>query len=209
MNAARPVAHGNTLIVLLPGATMRAADFAKSGLMALATQYQPAVEVLPADFAMEITPLDQAITRLYQDYLAPRRAAYDRIWLAGISLGGLLALGLAASHPALVDGLCLLAPYPGSRLTTQAIDRAGGLADWQITPAEQHDPEFCIWHWLKQPPATLPVFIGYGQADRFAERIQTVADCFPAHCCHRVAGTHDWPAWTPLWQTFLQGLDNY
>lgn len=209
MNTARPVASGKTLIVLLPGATMRVADFAKSGFMALAAQHQPEVEVLPADFAMEITPLDQAITRLQQDYLAPRRAAYDRIWLAGISLGGLLALGLVASHPALVDGLCLLAPYPGSRLTTQAIDRAGGLAHWQITPAEQQDPEFCIWHWLKRPPATLPVFIGYGQADRFAERIQRLADCFPAHCCHRVAGTHDWPAWIPLWQTFLQGLDNY
>lgn len=194
---------GHSLLVLLPGAHMGARDFENAGFFARAARAEPGLDVLAADFALATTPLDAAIATLRDDILLPRRGQYDRLWLGGISLGGLLALGLAADHGALIDGLCLLAPYPGSRLTTNAIAEAGGLAEWQPDEAQLQDPEFRVWAWLKQPPAHLPVFVGYGSDDRFADRIQAVAACFPPASRHTVPGGHDWSAWTPLWQRFL------
>jgi hypothetical protein len=68
-----------------------------------------------------------------RDWLAPARNV-PRVWLGGISRGGQLALSCWAGQVGAVDGLCLLAPYPGRRITTNAIERAGGLARWQPEP---------------------------------------------------------------------------
>jgi len=96
-----------------------------------------------------------------------------------------------------------LAPYPGSRLTTNAIARAGGLAHWQATPEELTDPEFRMWRWLQKPPPDFPVFVGYGTEDRFAEGMQQIAECFPPAARHALPGDHDWPVWQLLWERFL------
>ena len=50
-----------------------------------------------------------------------RATAGVSVWLAGISLGGLIALDYAASYPDELDGLCLLAPYLGNRMLTAEI----------------------------------------------------------------------------------------
>ena len=69
-----------------------------------------------------------------------------------------------------IDGLCLIAPYPGSRLTTNAIGRASGLDAWQPTAEELRDQSSALYRWLKAPPAELPVFVGHGRDDRFVGR---------------------------------------
>lgn len=117
----------------------------------------------------------------------------------------MLALCHNADTPGAVDGLCLLAPYPGSRLTTNAITRAGGLSVWQATPEELSDPEFRMWNWLRRPPADFPVFVGYGTEDRFAAGMKQIADCFPASAGQALPGDHDWPVWQRLWEGFLDG----
>ncbi|HMY07104.1 MAG TPA: hypothetical protein PLT57_08410, partial [Accumulibacter sp.] len=147
-----------TLIVLLPGAYIAAADFAANGFQELAARHQPTVDVLAADFDLASLANADALPVLREQILAPaRRQGYASIWLAGISLGGLLALCHCADTPGEIDGLCLLSPYPGSRLTARTIDAAGGLADWQPSTEQMLDPEFRVWHWLRQPPADLPV----------------------------------------------------
>ena len=115
----------------------------------------------------------------------------------------MLALCHNADTPNQVDGLCLLAPYPGSRLTTLAIDRAGGLSNWQATSEQLADPEYRLWRWLQDQPAEPPVFIGYGTEDRFAGGMQRIAECFPASTRHAIPGGHDWPVWEKLWAHFL------
>lgn len=191
------------LLVLLPGAYMRAADFADAGFFAAVERRRLALDLTAVDVAPEAISAGSANAALVDGVLAPARAAYRRVWLAGISLGGLLALALAADHPAAVDGLCLLAPYPGSRLTMNAIAAAGGLAAWQPSAAQLADPEFRVWQWLKAPPAGLPAFVGHGRDDRFAAGMAALAACFPAGCRALVDGGHDWPAWQALWEDFL------
>jgi enterochelin esterase-like enzyme len=116
----------------------------------------------------------------------------------------LLALCQVALAPRSADGLCLIAPYPGSRLTLNAIESAGGLASWSPSEAQLQDPEFRAWQWLKRPPAHFPVFVGYGREDRFAASMEQLAQCFAPEARCTVDGGHDWPAWRQLWSQFLE-----
>lgn len=191
-----------TLLVLLPGAYMTAGDYA--------VQFFPAVErrglkldLAAVDLGLDAVSAGDALPAVLEQILRPARQTHRQVWLGGISLGGLLALGLTADHPGAVDGLCLIAPYPGSRLTTNAIARSGGLDAWQPTAEELNDPEFRAYRWLKAPPAALPAFVGYGSEDRFATGMQAIAERFPPAARCAVPGNHDWPAWCNLWEHFL------
>jgi len=192
------------LIVLLPGAYMTAADFAQAGFFAAVAERRPGLDVIAVDLDLESISNGSALPALQAEILAPaRRQGYARIWLGGISLGGLLALCHNVDTLGAVDGLCLLAPYPGSRLTTNAIARAGGLETWQATPEELADPEFRAWQWLRHPPVDFPVFVGYGTEDRFAAGMKQIAERFPADASLAIPGGHEWPVWKLLWEHFL------
>ncbi|MGA8879497.1 MAG: alpha/beta fold hydrolase, partial [Azonexus sp.] len=192
------------LMVLLPGAYMTPEDFESNGFFDTVSKRRLALDVIAVDLDLSAISGGLAISDLHRGILEPvRRHGYQKIWLGGISLGGLLALACCADMPGHIDGLCLLAPYPGSRLTTDAIARAGGLARWQATADELADPEFRIWRWLRQAPVDLQVFIGYGSEDRFASGMKQIADCFPPAASMVLPGGHDWPVWKALWENFL------
>ena len=195
--------NGRDLLVLLPGAYMQPEDFVTAGFFTRTEAHAPLLDLIAVDLGLDSISSGQALPLVVKEILEPARANYQRVWLGGISLGGLLALSQAADHPESIDGLCLIAPYPGSRLTRNAIEQAGGLANWQISPEQHRDPEFRIWHWLKSPPPNLPVFVGYGTEDRFSEGMSQVAECFAPACRHNVSGGHDWAAWQFLWTDFL------
>ena len=198
----RQACGGDTLLVLLPGAYMTPEHYAEHCFPAVAARHL-AVDLQAVDLGVDAVSSGEAIPAVVEQILRPARADYARVWLGGISLGGLLALCLNADHPGLADGLCLIAPYPGSRLTTNAIARAGGLDAWEPTAEELADPEFRAYRWLKAPPADLPVFVGHGRDDRFAAGMQAIAERFPPAARQVVAGGHDWPAWGKLWEHFL------
>lgn len=194
----------NTLLVLLPGAYMTAADFATAGFFDAIARRRLALDLVAVDLDLEAISSGAALPALQAQILAPaRQQGYSQVWLGGISLGGLLALCHNADTPGAVDGLCLLAPYPGSRLTTNAIARAGGLDVWQASADELTDPEFRAWQWLQKPPADFPVFVGYGTEDRFAAGMAQIAGCFPQDARCAIPGDHDWPVWQVLWEHFL------
>lgn len=206
---------GRDLLILLPGAYMRPEDFVAAGFFDLVAKQLPNLDISAVDLDLASVSGGLALTAIRRDLLDPARESYRQVWLGGISLGGLLALAQAAEQPDSIAGLCLLAPYPGSRLTTGAIKAAGGLAQWQATPEQLSDPEFRVWHWLKfqktsqqtlqqnAADSTIPAFIGYGTEDRFADGMQQVADCFLPSTRHTVPGGHDWPAWQQLWTAFI------
>lgn len=193
-----------TLLILLPGAYMTAADFVQAGFFEAVARRHLALDLVAVDLDLASISSGTALPAVQTQIIAAaRQQGYANIWLGGISLGGLLALCHNADTPGSIDGLCLLAPYPGSRLTTNAIARAGGLAVWQASAEELGDPEFRAWQWLQKPPADFPVFIGYGTADRFAAGMAQIAACFPNNARCTIPGGHDWPVWQVLWEHFL------
>lgn len=192
-----------TLMVLLPGAYMTPEDIVEAGFFRAVADRRLPLDLAAVDLDLAAISNGTALPALQAEILGPARLRYDQVWLGGISLGGLLSLCHNADHPGNIDGLCLLAPYPGSRLTTNAIARAGGLGNWQASPSEIDDPEFRMWRWLQNPPVNLPVFVGYGTEDRFAAGMQQIAACFPPESRLAIPGGHDWPVWQILWEHFL------
>ena len=191
------------LLVMLPGVGMAAQAIFDAGFASAIERRGLALDLLAADVSGLGLDAVDTWDALQDEVLAPARGRGARVWLGGISLGGLVAMAHAAARPGAVDGLCLLAPYPGSRPSVNVVERAGGPDRWQPSEQDLRDPELRVWQWLQRPPVDLPVFIGHGSDDRFAERIQQVADRFPPTSRHIFSGGHDWAAWLPLWERFL------
>ncbi|WP_332744231.1 alpha/beta hydrolase [Hydrogenophaga sp.] len=191
------------LLVMLPGVAMRPEDIFDAGCARAIEQRGLPLDLLAVDISGVGLDAVHTWDALQKDILTPARMRGARVWLGGISLGGMVAMAHLAARPGVADGLCLLAPYPGSLPSVNVVERAGGPDPWQPSEADLRDPELRVWQWLKRPPPDLPVFIGHGTEDRFAARIQRVAERFPPASRHTVAGGHDWSAWLPLWERFL------
>ncbi|MFC5303233.1 alpha/beta hydrolase-fold protein [Azospira restricta] len=196
-------AAADTLLVLLPGAYMTPQHFVDAGFVAARDAQGAALDLAIAGLDLAEISGGAALPAVRDAIVRPARRDYRRVWLGGISLGGFLALLYAARHADEVDGLCLFAPYPGSRITTGAIAAAGGLAAWTPTPEQRADPEFELWAWLQSDAAKPPVHIDYGRDDRFADGIAQLAAALPQACVGTRPGGHDWPVWAAAWNDFL------
>lgn len=191
------------LMVLLPGALMTPQQMVDAGMFAAVHQRCLGLDLMAVDLHALGASHVEALQVLAHDIVAPARAAYEHVWLTGISRGGQLALSCLAEQTVAVDGVCLLAPYPGSRLTINAIARAGGLAAWQPSAAELLDADYRLWRWLKHATPPMPLFLGFGSQDRFADGMRLLSQQLPLAAGVEVEGGHDWAAWLPLWERFL------
>ena len=196
------------LLVLLPPAFGSAADFVEYGFVSAIRSRGLPVDVIAAG-AVADHYLDQSVVaRLHADVIAPARAkGYRRLWLAGISIGGFGSLLTLQSHATDIEGLLLLAPYLGSRPAVNEVIRAGGFVQWQPQPTAPDDHERRLLAWLKgmlaEPATSPPIYVGYGEQDRFAQSIEVLTNALPAQRVLRHPGEHDWPTWIALWHALL------
>ncbi len=156
----------------------------------------------------QILYLEGAVAPALQEaVIAPARAAgYRRVWLLGISLGGMGALSYAATRAADIEGLILLAPFIGTHGTMAELIRAGGFAGWRpetstATPAEQK-----ILSWLQTRLGGAPgpqIWLGHATKDRFAAGHRLLAAALPQRQTVLVEGGHDWPAWRAAFQALM------
>jgi pimeloyl-ACP methyl ester carboxylesterase len=153
------------------------------------------------------------VRRLEQDVIAPARArGFQEIWLVGISLGGFGSLLYTKEHPGEIAGIVAIASFLGERELTDEIADAGGAEAW--TPREgSHEPDFlAFWAWLKEyrsstagvDAAHPPLFLVYGEEDRFARANGLVADLLPGDHVYTVRGGHTWATWRHGWEAFLK-----
>ena len=191
------------MVVLLPGAYMKPEDFVEAGFFSAVERRRLKLDIAAVELDLDTISEGSAVADVLDQIVLPARQNHERVWLGGISLGGLLTLSLNADRPGTVDGLCLIAPYPGSRLTTKPIANAGGIDAWIPSAEQLDDPEFRVYRWLKQVPDNLPAFIGYGTEDRFADGMATIAGRFPTPARQTIPGGHEWPVWQLLWEHFL------
>lgn len=137
-----------------------------------------------------------------------RSAGCSQLWLAGISLGGFLALLYAERHPSTCEGLLLLAPYPGNRMILADIERFLSGTDPNPSEPSELAEERRIWRFLRQAPANAPtVRLGFGSSDRYAAAHRVMARSLPASQVDEIPGGHEWPVWLQLWRNFLSDLN--
>ena len=192
-------------MIWLPGAYNTAEDFVRAGFAAAVSSRGLALDLEFLDPELRYLGDRGVLEELRTTVISPLRAAGVMVWLAGISLGGSLALDFAASYEGDLAGLCLLAPYPGNRMLIQEIERAPGLSNWQAGALAETDAERRIWRYLKsrRTDAT-PLYLGFGKDDRFAVGLQLLAAALPADSVDVIEGGHDWRTWSLLWENFLE-----
>lgn len=192
-------------MVWLPGAYHYAEDFLEAGFDSRVRERDLPIDLVFVDAELEHLGDRGALEQLQREIVAPARDLGCRsIWLAGISLGGFIALAYAATYEAGWDGLCLFAPYLGNRMLIDEIAGAAGLAGWQSGPLAPADEERRIWRLIQaQRAESRPIYLGYGRDDRFARAHGLMAEALPPDAVDVVSGGHDWPTWTRLWKQFL------
>ena len=193
-----------TRIALLPGAYQGPEDFVRAGFLGAVRARNLPVDLVLVDLGFEHVSDPSVLRRLHARVVEPARAAgCGHLWLAGISLGGFVALNYAACYPGRVEGLCLIAPYLGNRIITGEIQDSGGVERWAPGPIAEHDDERRVWSLIKSRPTALRLFLGYGRSDRFESDHRLLASVLPAEAVDVIDGGHDWPVWRRLWDRFL------
>ncbi len=201
---APPPAGTAACIVLLPGAHHQPEDFLRAGFDRAIGERRLALELVLVAPGLHHVADRSWLGELPERVLRPVRAAGRPLWLGGISLGGFMALRCAAQHPELVDGLCLIAPYLGSRIVAAEIAAQGGLGTWRAGAPAEDDDERVVWRYLQRlgtPPPAL--YLGLGREDRFADTQRLLAHALPGVMSAIQPGGHDWAVWRELWDNFL------
>jgi alpha-beta hydrolase superfamily lysophospholipase len=154
-------------MIWLPGAYHSAQDFVNEGFARAAVQRRIPLDLRFVDLEMQHLDDRDVFQRLRSEIVLPARDSGAAVWLAGISLGGLVALDYASAHAGELDGLCLLAPYLGNRMLINEIAAASGLGGWEPGELVESDTERRIWRYIKTRVDSRPLFLGYGNRDRF------------------------------------------
>jgi pimeloyl-ACP methyl ester carboxylesterase len=203
-----PDAHA-ARIILLPGAYHVLEDFIGAGFDQALRERSLAAELILA--APRLAHLNDRgwLARLRTEVIAPaRERGRGALWLGGISLGGFMALRVAATGADALDGLCLLAPYLGSRIVAAEVAAHANPADWQPAALGDDDDDRRIWRFVQalRTAAAPRVFLGFGSEDRFADTQRLLARALPASATRVIPGGHEWPVWRALWGLFLDQL---
>ena len=205
IDKASNASDASLLIALLPGTYSEPEDFEREGFPAAVREQGIDAEVVMAQMRGAWFADGSIVRRIRESVVLPARArGRSRIWLAGISLGGLAALSYAARHEDDIDGILLISPYPATRDVLREMDEAGGLGHWKpVIPAEG-DLEREAWLWLAAShEGRPPVHCYFASSDRFAPGQRRMAQTLAPERVCELPGGHDWKAWRALWKEFL------
>lgn len=201
---------GDLAVVMLPGAGDCAQDLVDQGFLGALRR-----RGIEADAWIADLPFDQYMdgsfaAQLERDVLSPIRGpGRARIWMMGISLGGMAALSVARKHPGAIEGLILLAPFLGTRGRIAEVAAAGGLRKWLPGAVPPDDDELQVLSWLRDyqagDPALPRIHLGYGSDDRYAPASELLARELPVAHVVSMQGEHDWETWLRLWERLLDG----
>jgi len=191
-------------MLLLPPAYSRPEDFLREGFSEAVQARGLDIDLVPVELRFRSVSDRSVLTHLEELIRSAHGAGCPEVWLVGISLGAYIALACADGQPRSIAGLCLFAPYLGSHIVTQEIERAGGVASWEPGELAEDDEERRLWRFIKtRAHGTPPIHLGLGREDRFGARHRVLAAALPAERVDLVPGGHEWPVWRRLWERFL------
>ena len=193
------------LIALLSGTYSEPEDFVREGFPDAVHAHGIDAEVVMAQVRAAWFADGSIVERIRESVVAPAQSrGRSRIWLAGVSLGGLAALCYAARHEDDVEGIVLISPYPATRDVLREMEAAGGLGQWRPAIPPEGDLEREAWLWLAGSRAgRTPVHCYFASGDRFAPGQRTMARALDPELVRERPGGHDWSAWRALWEEFL------
>lgn len=197
------------LLVMLPAMGSEAEAFAAHGFVSAVQDRGWPVDVIAACPDLDIYLDGKIAQALEGNVIAPARCrGYARVWLLGISLGGVGALLYAAEFDARVEGLVLLAPFLGTPGTIAEIASAGGLREWSAASSRATSGERAVLLWLTDYIARAArwpaLYLGFGQDDRFARGHRLLAQHLAPERVVTIPGGHDWDCWASLWRKLLE-----
>lgn len=193
------------VVALLAGTYSEPEDFVREGFPHALRARGLEAELVMAGIRAAWVADGSIVERIDEAIVAPaRKRGCERLWLGGISLGALAALGYAARHGEGLEGVALISPYPATREVLDEVDAAGGLAHWKPHIPPEGDIEREAWRWLARRRAPSPAVVCYyATGDRFAEGQRRMAEALPPGSARALPGGHDWAAWRALWDAFL------
>lgn len=199
---------GRCLVLLLPGRRDTLGDYARRRFPDMAVRAGLAADFVEVDAHMGYYRAQTISGRLHEDVVAPALArGVDKVWIVGISMGGLGGILYAREHPEGARGVVALAPYLGDE-EPRRVAAAGGLRSYEMGPRRPvADYERELWGWLKRYTAEgagrPPIYLGIGSTDDLAPADRLLGDALPAGRTFTEKGGHDWATWTRLWQDVL------
>jgi pimeloyl-ACP methyl ester carboxylesterase len=149
------------------------------------------------------------VLRLKEDVIDPARArGLRKIWLVGVSMGGLGALLYLMERPEDIAGVYLISPFLGTQYFLDEIKTAGGVNRWDPGSYNAElDWQRMLWHWLKTDLADHRdkiVYLGYGTEDTYKSGPQLLATLLPPSHVYAISGAHDYQTFKTLWKVFLE-----
>lgn len=200
------------LVVLLPGRRDSPEDFVRHDFPGIAARAGIRADFVAVDAHLGYYYEKTIVDRLREDVIAPARKRYDRIWLAGISLGGTGSILYTIRNPQDVNGLVLLAPFLGEEPVIDEVAAAGGLRGWKAPdPLGPDDFQRRMWTWLTRyengSEGQIPLYLGFGTRDGFARANGLLGDVLPPERVFTVDGGHTWRAWQALWEKAVESAE--
>jgi pimeloyl-ACP methyl ester carboxylesterase len=197
--------RSKTLIVMLPGRGDRAESFRQAGFLKNVAGKD--FDVIAVDAHFGYYKNRDLVPRLHNDVIVPaRQNGYEKIWLLGVSMGGMGSLLYVQQHSGMIDGLILLAPYLGDPGLATEVDASGGLETWSADNSPFREHEVGIWRWLQESqtgPDQIPIYLGFGTSDRLAGTYSPLRSGTANLQVFTEDGGHKWAIWTQLWSRIL------
>jgi enterochelin esterase-like enzyme len=195
---------------MLAGAGGEPADFVTNGFIKAIQDSGILADVTVVDAHLGYYYKRNLLPHLHEDVIVPaRQKGYKKIWLLGISMGGLGAMMYAKHYPDNITGLVVFSPFLGYPGVINELSDAGGLSGWSPKePIDKDDYQHDLWKWLKgytRPEKNHPrLVIGYGKEDDFAAGSALLAEILPKDQVYVVPGKHDWETWGRIFDLILQ-----
>ena len=192
---------GKTLVVVLPGFGGDAETLNEHHIAEAVHKSWPQADVVLTSATFAYYKHRNIIDRLDQDVIEPaRREGYQKIWIAGASVGAMGVLFYEYAHPGAAAGFILMAPWLGASSLQDEIRQAGGLRTWNPGPKPaaidgdnyQREMWRVVKDWSADPKRAQQVWLICGTDDRMLAGSQLLAQALPADHFIEIPGGHHW-----------------
>ena len=206
---ARGAAQADDLYIFFPGRRDDVSDFGGVGYARVLGERLPAAAAVSLDARMGYYRNRSLVERVKLDALERYDAgAYRRVYLVGLSLGGLGAILSGYEFPEQVDGILLISPFLGYDGILDEIERAGGVGAWSPGEVTARDWQRVVWSQLKeylaQDGELPPITLAYGRDDYLVKGHRLLAAALPDDRVISVPGEHTNPVFLKLWSKLLE-----